>query len=223
MAGRVRSSLAEWELLVAGLLAAGLLALLANAAHTAPRWPPTAMAVAPTVPVGPLGSIYTVDQVLAGWHRHPDRWVGRTILVLAQSYSSCEASVAPYSDPTVPCVAPGPVSSKACPVRCCTTRAPAPRAVRRWGHLPLPIQLLPLPTYASWLNPIEKLWRGLRAEVTHLHRQADDLPALRARADAFLDRYADGSADLLRNVGLRPGPPHAVTRRRTQYSYTLIS
>jgi hypothetical protein len=62
-----------------------------------------------------LGPIYTVDQVLAGWHRRPDRWVGRTILVLAQSYSSCEASVAPYSDPTVPCVAPGPGEQQGVP------------------------------------------------------------------------------------------------------------
>ena len=38
---------------------------------------------------------------------------------------------------------------------------------------PLPIQLLCLPTYAPWLNPIEKLWRWLKQEVIHLHRLAD--------------------------------------------------
>jgi len=81
---------------------------------------------------------------------------------------------------------------------------PTAAAVTRWGHLRLPIQLVPLPTYASWLNPIEKLWRKLRADVTHLHRQADDLPALRARVEAFLDDFAYGSEDLLRYVGLRP-------------------
>lgn len=81
---------------------------------------------------------------------------------------------------------------------------PSPAAVRRWGHLHLPIQLVPLPTYASWLNPIEKLWRKLKADVTHLHRQADDLPTLRARVDAFLDDFGHGSEDLLRYVGLRP-------------------
>ena len=83
--------------------------------------------------------------------------------------------------------------------------APSPEAVRKWGHLRLPIRLLPLPTDASWLNPIEKLWRWLRQEVVHLHPWADDLPALRAAADAFLGRFRPGApagAALLRYVGL---------------------
>jgi hypothetical protein len=69
---------------------------------------------------------------------------------------------------------------------------------------PLPIQLVPLPTYASWLNPIEKLWRWLKQDVLHLHRLATDLPALKALVLDFLDRFKDGSDDLLRYVGLRP-------------------
>jgi hypothetical protein len=69
------------------------------------------------------------------------------------------------------------------------------------GH-ELPIQLIPLPTYAPWTNPIEKLWRKLRQEVLHLHRQADDLPLLRVLVDGFLDQYQNGSTDLLRYVGL---------------------
>lgn len=80
--------------------------------------------------------------------------------------------------------------------------APSPAATRRWGTLHLPIQLVPLPTYASWLNPIEKLWRWLRQEVGHLHRWADDLPALRAVIDQFLARFAHGSLNLLRYTGL---------------------
>ncbi|MBK7218852.1 MAG: transposase [Candidatus Promineofilum sp.] len=44
----------------------------------------------------------------------------------------------------------------------------------------LPIQLLCLPTYASWLNPIEKLWRWLKQEVIRLHRCADDWPRLKS-------------------------------------------
>ncbi len=36
---------------------------------------------------------------------------------------------------------------------------PSARVRRAWGHLHLPIQLVFLPTSASWLNPIEKLWR----------------------------------------------------------------
>lgn len=83
---------------------------------------------------------------------------------------------------------------------------PSAAAVRKWGHLHLPIQAVPLPTYASWLNPIEKLWRWLKQEVLHLHRLADDLPELRTAIDRFLDRFLDrfasGSDQLLRYVGL---------------------
>lgn len=79
---------------------------------------------------------------------------------------------------------------------------PSPAAQRRWGDLALPIQLVPLPTYAPWTNPIEKLWRWLKQQVLHLHRWADDLPTLRARVDAFLARFANGSDDLLRYTGL---------------------
>jgi hypothetical protein len=75
---------------------------------------------------------------------------------------------------------------------------PSPRAKR----LDLPIQLVQLPTYAPWLNPIEKLWRWLKQDVLHLHRLADDLPALRALVLAFLQRFKDPSPDLLRYVGL---------------------
>lgn len=80
--------------------------------------------------------------------------------------------------------------------------APHPAAVRQWEELHLPIQLVPLPTYASWCNPIEKLWRYLKQTVTHLHPWADDLPCLRQEVDTFLDRFATGSRDLLRYVGL---------------------
>ena len=83
--------------------------------------------------------------------------------------------------------------------------APSAAAQKRWGGLHLPIQLVPLPTYASWTNPIEKLWRKLRQDITHLHRWATDLPRLRAEIDQFLAQFAHGSPDLLRYVGLCPG------------------
>lgn len=86
------------------------------------------------------------------------------------------------------------------PARWATT--PSPAAVKRWGQLCLPIQLRPLPTYASWTNPIEKLWRKLRQEVLHLHRLADRLDELRKEVTDFLDQYAQGSLNLLRYVGL---------------------
>lgn len=66
----------------------------------------------------------------------------------------------------------------------------------------LPIQLLPLPTYASWLNPIEKVWRKLKQERLHLHRKADQWDQLQAVVDAFLDQFAAGSTELLRYIGL---------------------
>ena len=59
-----------------------------------------------------------------------------------------------------------------------------------------------LPTYAPWLNPIEKLWRWLREDILKLHRLAGDWEALRGRVNAFLDQFAKGSKPLLRYVGL---------------------
>ena len=70
-------------------------------------------------------------------------------------------------------------------------------------QLNLPIRLLPLPTYASWTNPIEKLWRNLRQEVLHLHRFEDDWDATKQAVTSFLDQFAHGSSDLLRYVGLQ--------------------
>lgn len=77
-----------------------------------------------------------------------------------------------------------------------TMRPPPPSAV------PLPIQLVPLPTYAPWCNPIEKLWRKLKQDVLHLHPWADDLQVLRQQVALFLEQFAHGSPDLLRYVGL---------------------
>jgi hypothetical protein len=79
---------------------------------------------------------------------------------------------------------------------------PRAEAVHKWGALHLPIQLVPLPTYASWTNPIEKLWRWLKQEVLHLHRLAHDLKALRGEVARFLARFAEGSLELLHYVGL---------------------
>lgn len=66
------------------------------------------------------------------------------------------------------------------------------------------IDLVFLPTYAPWLNPVEKLWRKLRQEVIYMHRLADDWPALRKRVSHFFDQYKDGSMELLRYVGQLP-------------------
>ena len=75
---------------------------------------------------------------------------------------------------------------------------PSPRAKR----LNLPIQIVPLPTYSPWLNPIEKLWRKLKQDVLHLHPHADNVNLLRALVLDFLAHFSDPSPDLLRYVGL---------------------
>lgn len=64
------------------------------------------------------------------------------------------------------------------------------------------LRILSLPTYAPWLNPIEKLWRWLRQEVLHLHRLSEDWAGLKQRVAQFLDQFAEGSAELLHYVGL---------------------
>jgi transposase len=107
-------------------------------------------------------------------HVHPD------VLVALEKQTTPWLRPTPPTWPTTPCAA----------------------ASRKWGQLQLPIQAVPLPTYASWLNPIEKLWRWLKQDVLHLHTLADNLPQLRATIDHFLDRFALGSSQLLRYVGL---------------------
>jgi len=59
-----------------------------------------------------------------------------------------------------------------------------------------------LPTYAPWLNPIEKLWRWLRQDVLKMHRWVEDWPRVKQRVHDFLGQFAHGSSDLLRYVGL---------------------
>lgn len=68
----------------------------------------------------------------------------------------------------------------------------------------LPIHLLCLPTYASWLNPIEKLWRWLKQDVLHMHQYSHDWPFLKHQVSAFLDQFREGSDDLLHYVVLLP-------------------
>ena len=72
-------------------------------------------------------------------------------------------------------------------------------ALKAWPQ----IEPVWLPTYAPWLNPIEKLWRWLRQDVLKLHRLADDWKTLRGRVRAFLDQFAHGSQRLLEYAGLQ--------------------
>ncbi len=67
-----------------------------------------------------------------------------------------------------------------------------------------PIRLLRLPTYAPWTNPIEKVWRWLYQDGLHQHDFQDRWPELQATVEAWLQRWSDGSMELLRYVGLNP-------------------
>lgn len=78
--------------------------------------------------------------------------------------------------------------------------APPAKAKR----LNLPIQLVPLPTYASWTNPQEKVWRHLQQAELHLHRMADQWDQLKQCVRDHLDQFKDGSQELLEYIGLTP-------------------
>ena len=77
-----------------------------------------------------------------------------------------------------------------------------PEVIEALSELPQ-IEPVWLPTYAPWLNPIEKLWRWLRVDVLKMHRFGSQWEALRTRVNEFLDRFASGSDALLRYVGLQ--------------------
>jgi len=117
-----------------------------------------------------------IDVILDNWpvHGHPD------VLVALEPHTTRWALSRPGNGPATPSV----------------------RAVRRAGDVRRPIQRMPLPTDASWCNPIEKLWRWMRQEVTRLHRWATDRDQVRNHLDAFFASFATGSSKLVPYVGL---------------------
>lgn len=64
------------------------------------------------------------------------------------------------------------------------------------------LELLFLPTYSPWLNPIEKLWDWLKEAVLRMHPLAGRWSALMDQVSDFLDQFADGSTKLLSRIGL---------------------
>jgi hypothetical protein len=72
----------------------------------------------------------------------------------------------------------------------------------KYAHLNLPIQLVSLPTYASWLNPIEKLWKWLKKDLIHQHSFAHLFKELFPIVDQFLHHFAQPSRELLSFSGL---------------------
>ncbi len=65
------------------------------------------------------------------------------------------------------------------------------------------IELVWLPTYAPWLNPIEKLWRKLKQETLCLHRLGDDWAEVQNRVTTFLNQFDEPTPNLLRYVGIK--------------------
>jgi len=78
------------------------------------------------------------------------------------------------------------------------THADVLQALEQWPQ----VEPVWLPTYAPWLNPIEKLWRWLKQDVLKMHRLAEDWLAVRGRVREFLEQFAYGSQRLLEYVGL---------------------
>ena len=76
-----------------------------------------------------------------------------------------------------------------------------PDVLAAWHTLPN-FKVVWLPTYACWLNPIEKLWRWARQTILHRHRLSADWDALKQQVARFLEQFQHGSAELLHRVGL---------------------
>jgi hypothetical protein len=66
------------------------------------------------------------------------------------------------------------------------------------------IALLPLPTYAPWTNPTEKVWGLLAKDVLNQHDFVEDWAALKQAVTDWFVPYEQGSEALLHSVGLRP-------------------
>ncbi len=64
------------------------------------------------------------------------------------------------------------------------------------------IEVIALPTYAPWLNNIEKLWRWVKQRVSHAHPWCDDFLQFKNHVRAEFERIADGTAELRRYCGL---------------------
>lgn len=76
-----------------------------------------------------------------------------------------------------------------------------PKVARALSKQPR-VRILWLPTYAPWLNPMEKAWRWTRQRVTHAHPWCDDFLEFRQQVRSELARLSEGSEELLRYAGL---------------------
>ena len=76
------------------------------------------------------------------------------------------------------------------------------KPAEKYKKLNLPIQLVPLPTYASWLNPVEKIWKWLKQEVIHNHSFANNFKELKIQVSNFLQRIQKPSNQNLSVAGV---------------------
>ncbi len=65
------------------------------------------------------------------------------------------------------------------------------------------IELVRLPTYSPWLNPIEKLWLWTKERILKMHRNAGNWANVKQTVSDFLQQFSNGSQYLLYRVGLR--------------------
>ena len=73
---------------------------------------------------------------------------------------------------------------------------------KKFLNLNLPIQIVSLPTYASWLNPIEKLWKLLKKDFIHNHMYAHRFKELTENIQEQLIKLCSPNLVLLRYCGL---------------------
>jgi putative transposase len=66
------------------------------------------------------------------------------------------------------------------------------------------VQVLFLPTYAPWTNPVEQVWRLLKADVLHLHELTDEWSRLQHIVAAWLAQWDQPSPTWRKAVGLCP-------------------
>jgi transposase len=65
------------------------------------------------------------------------------------------------------------------------------------------IHLLYLPTYAPWLNPIEKVWLKLNRERAHMHEYFEKTKPWREWVDEWLEKMREGSEEIIRETAVQ--------------------
>ena len=64
------------------------------------------------------------------------------------------------------------------------------------------LQVLWLPTYSPWLNPIEKLWRWVKQTLCHAHPFCDDFDQYKRQLTATLAEAAENCSYIKHYCGL---------------------